>query len=141
MPERLDLLKETHVAVLTVASDDGRPPLATPVWYVLQDDGSLFFFTGTAAGPARKTRLIQSAGAVTLVVQREEPPYRYVSVECRLAELHQPPSEAQLMSVVSRYLPPDMARGFVADVLGQDTPNLVGFSVRPERWNALDFAE
>jgi hypothetical protein len=141
MPERLDLLREPHVAVLTVASDDGRPPLATPVWYVLQDDGSLFFFTGTPAGPARKTRLIQRARAATLVVQREQPPYRYVSVECSLAGLHQPPSEAQMLSVVRRYLPPDMAQGFVDDILGQDTTNLVGFSLRPERWNALDFAE
>src|SRR5262249_7429788 len=108
---------------------------------VLQDDGTLFFFTGTPGGPARKTRLIQKAGAVTMVVQREVPPYRYVTVECSLAELHQPPSKAQLLSVVRRYLPGEMAQGFVDDVLRQDTSNLTGFTLRPERWNALDFEE
>jgi uncharacterized protein len=141
MQERLDLLKERHVAVLSVASDDARPPLTIPVWYALQDDGNLFFFTGTTGEPVRKTRLIQRARAATLVVQREDLPYRYVTVECSLAALHQPPSAAQLLSVVGRYLPEDQAQGFVDDVLRRVTPHLVGFTLRPERWNALDFAE
>src|SRR4051812_41566961 len=92
MQERLDLLNEPHIAVLSVASDDARPPLTTPIWYAVQEDGTLFVFTGTTGEPARKTRLIQQAKAVTLVVQREAMPYRYVTVECSVAEMHQPPS-------------------------------------------------
>lgn len=139
--ERLDFLNERHVAVLSVKSDDARPPLTVPVWYALQDDGNVFFFTGTTGEPVRKTRLIQKAGAVTLVVQREELPYRYVTVECRLAETHQPPSREQLLSVVGRYLPAEQAQGFVDDALSRATPHLVGFALRPERWNSLDFSE
>jgi nitroimidazol reductase NimA-like FMN-containing flavoprotein (pyridoxamine 5'-phosphate oxidase superfamily) len=139
--ERYDLLREPHVAVLSVASDDARPPLTVPVWYVLQPDGNLFFFTGTTGEPVRKTRLIQRSRAVTLVVQREQFPYRYVTVECRLAEEHQPPSAEQMRSVVSRYLPADATAGFVEGVLSRVTPHLIGFTLRPERWNALDFGE
>ena len=138
--ERHELLNEPHVAVLSVASDDARPPLTVPVWYALQDDGTLFFFTGTTGEPVRKTRLIERAKAVTLVVQRETLPYRYATIECSLAELHRPPSAEQMRRVVSRYLP-EQAEGFVQDVLSRATPHLVGFTLKPARWNTLDFAE
>lgn len=138
--ERQDLLNEPHVAVLSVVSDDARPPLTVPIWYALQEDGNLFFFTGTTGEPVRKTRLIKRAGAVTLVVQRETLPYRYATIECSLVELHQPPSAEQMLRVVSRYLP-EQAAGFVEDVLSRATPHLVGFTLKPDRWNTLDFAE
>ena len=64
MQERLDFLNERRVAVLSVKSDDARPPLTVPVWYALQDDGTIFFFTGTTGEPVRKTRLIQKAGVL-----------------------------------------------------------------------------
>ena len=137
--ERFDFLNETRVAMLSVASGDARPPLTVPVWYAVQDDGNLFFFTGATGIPVRKTALIQRAGVVTLAVQREEPPYKYVTVECSLVEMHQPPSAEQLLSVASRYLAERQAQGFVRGTLKRATPHLVGFTLKPERWNTLDF--
>ena len=138
--ERDEFLRERHVSVLSVASEDARPPLTVPVWYAYQDDGNLFFFTGTTGEPVRKTQLIQQAGVLSLVVQREELPYRYVAVECSLVRVDQPPSAEQMLRVVGRYLPAEQARGFVSDVLERATPHLVGFTLRPDRWNTLDFA-
>ncbi|MGE3267250.1 MAG: pyridoxamine 5'-phosphate oxidase family protein [Chloroflexota bacterium] len=137
--ERWQLLREPHVAVLSVASDDARPPLTVPVWYAPQEDETLFFFTGTTGEPVRKTRLIRRSGVVSLAVQREQPPYRYVSVEGTVVAYHQPPSAEQLLSVVGRYLPAEHAEGFVAGVLSHVTPHLIGFTIRPDRWSALDF--
>ena len=79
--ERQEFLADLHVAVLSVASDDGRPPLAVPVWYSYRPGGTISFFTGTQGRKARKTRLIQKAGVLSLSVQREEFPYKYVTVE------------------------------------------------------------
>jgi nitroimidazol reductase NimA-like FMN-containing flavoprotein (pyridoxamine 5'-phosphate oxidase superfamily) len=73
----LDLIgeaREAHVAVLNVASDTARLPLAVPLWYGYQPGGHLSFFTGTQGRKARKTRLIQKAGVLSLSTQRAEYP-------------------------------------------------------------------
>jgi uncharacterized protein len=139
--ERRAFLDEPHVAVLAVASDDARPPLAVPVWFVLQDDGDLFFFTGATGIPVRKTGLIERAGVLSLAVQKEDSPYKYVTAECSLLTVHRPPSAEQLLSVASRYLPKRQAQGFVRGVLRRAGPELVGFTLRPDRWLSLDFSE
>ena len=147
MPRRLteqecwELFREPHVAVLSVASDNARPPLTAPVWYAPQDDGTVFFFTGSTGEPVRKTRLIRKAGVLSLVVQREQLPYRYATLEGSVTAYHQPPSRELLLSVVSRYLPDEPAQGFVEGLLSRVTPHLIGFSIRPDHWDALDFSE
>src|ERR1700683_1692559 len=77
-PQRQDFLAGKHVAVLSVAATDGRPPASVPIWYAYTPGGNILVNPGVTA---RKTKLIERAGVVTLVVQREEPPYQYVVVE------------------------------------------------------------
>jgi uncharacterized protein len=72
--ERQEFLAEPHVGMLSVASDDDRPPLTLPVWYGYRPGDNISFFTGTQGRKARKTRLIQKAGVLSLSVQREEFP-------------------------------------------------------------------
>src|SRR4051812_24723792 len=81
--ERRRFLEDKRVGVLSVAADNGRPPASVPIWYDYTPDGHIRINTGTAS---RKTRLIEQAGAVTLVLQREEPPYQYVVVEGTVVE-------------------------------------------------------
>ena len=69
--EREEFLAAKHVAVLSVAAD-GRPPASVPMWYDYTPRGNILINTGAGA---RKSKLIERAGAVTLVVQNEEPPY------------------------------------------------------------------
>ena len=90
--ERQEFLAEPHVAVLSVASDTDRPPLTVPLWYGYQPGGYLSFFTGTQGRKARKTRLIQKAGVLSLLVQRAEFPYKYVTVEGTVVRTDRPPS-------------------------------------------------
>jgi len=45
--ERQEFLAEPHIGVLSVASDDDRPPLTVPVWYGYRPGGNVSFFTGT----------------------------------------------------------------------------------------------
>ena len=69
--EREAFLAEVHVAVVTVADDDGRGPLAIPLWYDYQPGGEIILVTD---GNSRKTQLIRKAGRVTVCAQTQELP-------------------------------------------------------------------
>ncbi|CAA9575456.1 MAG: hypothetical protein AVDCRST_MAG49-4118 [uncultured Thermomicrobiales bacterium] len=139
--ERQAFLAEPRVGVLSVASDDDRPPLTVPVWYGYQPGGSLSYFTGTQGRRARKTGLMRRAGVVSLSVQHDEFPYRYVTVEGTVVRTDQPPPAEGMLAIVRRYIPEDHAQGFVAAELADPGPELVLFTVRPDRWLSFDFGD
>ncbi|OQZ92036.1 pyridoxamine 5-phosphate oxidase, partial [Mycobacterium alsense] len=85
--ESQEFLAGKHVAVLSVAAADGRPPASVPIWYDYTPGGNIRIMTGPSS---RKARLIERAGAVTLVVQQEELPYKYVVVEGTVVETTRP---------------------------------------------------
>ena len=138
--ERDQFLTDYHVATLSVASDSDRPPLTVPIWYGYLPGGNLTFFTGSEGRKARKSRLIEKAGVVSLSVQHERPPYKYVTVEGTVVQSDRSPSAAQLRAIVRRYLPEEMAQGFIAAELGRADSELVLYSVRPDRWLTFDFS-
>ena len=138
--EREAFLADHHVATLSVASDSDRPPLTVPVWYSYQPGGNLTFFTGSQGRKARKSRLIEKAGVLSMSVQHEEPPYKYVTVEGTVVQTDSPPSAEQMLAVVRRYLPEEMAQGFVQEELGRADSELVLYTVRPDRWLTFDFS-
>ena len=139
--ERQEFLAEPHVGVLSVASDTDRPPLTVPVWYGYQPGGHLSFFTGTQGRTARKTRLIQKAGVLSLSVQRAEFPYKYVTVEGTVVRTDRPPSAEQMLAIARRYLPEEAAQAFVRAELARPGSELVLFTVRPDRWLTADFTD
>ena len=139
--ERETFLAAHHVAVLSVAQGDGRPPHAAPVWYHYQPGGDATFFTGTQGRAARKTNLIERAGAVSLTVQQEEFPYRFVTVEGTVVRADRPPAAEQVLAIVRRYLPEEQAQGFVAAELAHPSSTFVLYTVRPDRWLSADFGK
>lgn len=139
--ERQAFLAEPHVGVLSVASDTDRPPLTVPIWYGYRPGGHLSFFTGTQGRKARKTGLIEKAGVLSLCVQREVFPYKYVTVEGTVVRTDRPPAAEQLLAIARRYLPAEQARGFVQAELAHPGTTLVLFTVRPDRWLAADFSD
>ena len=138
--ERQEFLAGPHVAVLSIARDGGRAPHSTPVWYAYEPGGDVTFFTGTQGRRSRKAELIGKAGAVSLTVQQEEFPYRYVTVEGTVVSEDRPPSAEQALTVARRYLPEEHAQGFVEAELGHPAPEFVLFTVRPDRWLTFNFA-
>ncbi len=139
--ERQEFLAEPHIGVLSVASDDDRPPLTVPVWYGYRPGGNVSFFTGTQGRKARKIKLIQESGVLSLTVQREKFPYRYVTVEGTVIQIDRPPSAEQMFAVVRRYLPEEAAQGFVKAELELPGSELVLFTIRPDRWLTADFTD
>jgi hypothetical protein len=139
--EREQFLAEPQVGVISVAGDTGRPPLAVPIWYAYEPGGDLTFFTQTQGRAARKVRLIERAGVVTFLVQRNEAPYKYVSVECSVVQVDAPPSAEQMLAIARRYLPEEYAQGFVTGELGRPDCKVTHYAVRPERWLTADFSD
>ena len=138
--ERQEFLAEPHIGVLSVAAGDDRPPHTTPVWYGYEPGGSITFFTGTQGRKSRKAEFIDTAGVLSLTVQRDEFPYKYVTVEGSVVGSDSPPSAEQMLAIVGRYLPEEAAQGFVEEELGHPGPGPVLFTVRPDRWLTFDFA-
>ncbi|OBK80466.1 pyridoxamine 5'-phosphate oxidase family protein [Mycobacterium sp. 1165178.9] len=131
--ERQEFLADKHVAVLSVAATEGRPPASVPIWYDYTPGGDVRIMTGASS---RKARLITQTGAVTLVVQREEPPYQYVVVEGTVVETTNPaPADVQ-ESIAIRYLGEEGGRAFVQSMQGVEE---VLFTIRPDRWLSADF--
>ncbi len=130
--ERQEFLADKHIAVLSVAAY-GRPPASVPIWYDYSPGGNIRIATGAAS---RKARLIERAGAVTLVVQREEPPYQYVVVEGTVVATDKPaPADVQ-EAIAIRYLGEEGGRAFIRSMEGVEE---VMFTIRPDRWLTADF--
>ena len=131
--ERQEFLAAKHIAVLSVAATDGRPPASVPIWYDYTPGGDIRINTGASS---RKARLIERAGAVTLVVQREEPPYQYVVVEGTVVDTIRPaPADVQ-EAIAIRYLGEEGGRAFIRSMEGVEE---VLFTIRPDRWLSADF--
>jgi uncharacterized protein len=133
-PQREEFLAALHVAVLSVAASDGRPPASVPIWYEYTPGGNIRVNTGAGS---RKSKLIEQAGAVTLVVQREEPPYQYVVVEGTVVDTTTPTPLDVREEIAVRYLGEEAGRAFVRGMADQKT---VLFTVRPDRWITADFS-
>jgi uncharacterized protein len=131
--ESQEFLAGLHVGVLSVAAD-GRPPASIPIWYDYAPGGDIRINTGASS---RKAKLIERAGAVTLVVQREEPPYQYVVVEGTVVKTTKPTPLDVREAIAIRYLGEEGGRAFVRSLEGRDS---VLFTVRPDRWLTADFS-
>lgn len=135
--EREEFLAQAHIAVLSVSSDDGRPPSTLPTWYTYEPGGNIGIITRQ---DKRKSRLIRRAGTLAVSVQRTEVPYRYVTVEGTVVK-QQRPTRAELTSIGRRYLPADMIDGWANQELGGGNP--IGepeyIEIRPDRWLTKDF--
>lgn len=132
--ERHDFLAAKHVAVLSVATDDGRPPASVPIWYDYTPGGNIRISTGAGN---RKARLIERAGAITLTVQHEEPPYQYVVVEGTVVDAERPASAGPREEIAIRYLGEEAGREFARSYDNTDT---VLFTIKPDRWFTADFS-
>src|SRR5664279_1476423 len=110
---RQEFLAATHVAVLSVAATDGRPPASVPIWYEYSPGGDIRISTTAAS---RKSKLIELAGAVTMVVQNEQPPYQYVVVEGTVVDTTTPTPFEMLEATAIRYLGEDGGRAFITNM-------------------------
>ncbi|MGV9450228.1 pyridoxamine 5'-phosphate oxidase family protein [Streptomyces sp. NPDC003635] len=131
--EREDFLAEPHIAALAVDAGADRAPLTVPIWYQVEDDGSVWIMTGL---DSRKNQLIRAAGRFSLMIDRVEPTIRYVSVEGPVIDT-EPATIERLRELSARYLPAEKVDAYV-DFAWKNHGEQVVVRMRPERWVSSD---
>lgn len=131
--EREAFLADVHVAVLTVAAEDGRGPLAMPVWYTYSPGGVVRVSTGAAS---QKARAITAAGRCSMCAQDEAPPFKYVTIEG--PAVLEPSELSERVALARRYLGTEGGDAFIA---ANPSVNEVLIRITPEHWHSADFSK
>lgn len=134
--ERQEFLAGLHVAVLGV-NDPGLGPLIVPVWYSYRPGGTVNVVTG---GHSVKAQLLRAAGRLSLCVQSEPMPYRYVSVEGPITAVDETVSDEERRALAHRYLGAEGGDLYVASTAEQAADS-VAFRMVPERWRTTDYGK
>lgn len=132
--EREVFLADTHVAIVSIA-EEGRGPLAVPVWYRYVPGGEVVFAT---ADTSRKRRLLDRAGRASLCAQTETAPYLYVGVEGPVT-FDRVDFERDTREMALRYLGREMGEAYLALTYPNGVTSEVLVRLRPERWWSADF--
>jgi nitroimidazol reductase NimA-like FMN-containing flavoprotein (pyridoxamine 5'-phosphate oxidase superfamily) len=136
--ERERFLADAHVAVLSVP-EPGRGGLTVPIWYGYEPGGTLWVVTDASS---RKARLLEEAGCLSLCVQSEQPPYKYVSVEGAVTALEPAEVERDIRPLAHRYLGREMGDRYVEATRGTgSTAGSVVVRVEIRRWLSVDYAK
>ncbi len=103
------LLHATRTGKLATVREDGRPHVQ-PVWFVLDDDGTVVFMTGATTVKGRNLR---RDGRASLVVDDEAPPFAYVRID-GTAEISEGLEDMLIWStrIAFRYMGPEQAESY-----------------------------
>ena len=95
-----DFLSEGHIAILAIHREK-RAPHSTPIWYQYEPNDTLWFM---ADPKTQKGKLMETGTPVSLVVQTETAPYRYVSIAGQISDVAKGDMEQELRPISRRYL-------------------------------------
>jgi PPOX class probable F420-dependent enzyme len=103
------LSEGTRTAKLAVVRKDGSP-LVTPVWFLVDGDGTIVCTTGKRTV---KGRALERDPRVSICVEDDRPPFAFVRVD-GVAELSEDPGELRLWAtrIAERYMGKERAREF-----------------------------
>jgi nitroimidazol reductase NimA-like FMN-containing flavoprotein (pyridoxamine 5'-phosphate oxidase superfamily) len=133
--ERESFLADLHIGVVAIDDPDpDRAPLVAPVWISYEPGGNVRFVT---ARVSVKTDLIERIGRLTILVQTESPPYKYVAVEGSAAVVGQA-DETERRALAHRYLGEEIGDAYM--VVTADADDVV-VEVVPEIWRTTDFSK
>ena len=136
--EREAFLSDVRVGVLSIA-DGSRGPLTVPVWYGYERGGEVWFVTDR---DSRKGKRLLLVDRISLCVQTETPPYKYLSVEGPIAGIELADLERHRRVLAHRYLGKELGDRYLAasDAEGEGDSSIV-VRLRPERWLSVDYAK
>ena len=129
-------LREPRPAILSIPQE-GKGPLSSPVWFDFEPGGDFWI---VMQKDSRKGRLMQVGTCVSLCVQLEARPYKYVTVEGPVTAVAPYDADTDLRAMAARYLGDDEAAGFVEGM--RDTVakgNGIKVSFKPARWLSADY--
>jgi len=103
------LTEGSRTAKLAVVRKDGSP-LVTPVWFLLDRDGTIVFTTGKRTV---KGRALERDPRVSICVEDDRSPFAFVRVD-GIADVSEDPAELRLWAtrIAERYMGKERAREF-----------------------------
>lgn len=106
---RAFLMEGTRTAKLAVVRKNGSP-LVTPVWFLVDHDGTIVLTTGKRTV---KGRALEREPRVSICVEDDRPPFAFVRVD-GVAELSEDPAELRLCAtrIAERYMGAERAQEF-----------------------------
>ncbi len=134
--EREAFLADVRVGVVSI-SDGARGPLTVPVWYGYEPGGELWFVTERDSLKGKRLLLVDR---ISLCVQTESPPYKYVSVEGPIEGIELADLERHRRVLAHRYLGKDFGDRYLAASSAERENNIV-VRLRPERWLTVDYGK
>ena len=134
--EREQFLADLHVGIVSIP-EPGCGPLTVPIWYMYEPGSDLWMITGRNS---RKGNLLKQADRISLCVQTESPPYRYVSVEGPARVRDADDVDRQLLEMASRYLGRDGGKQY-ADASSGDGSGSIIVTITPHRWYTVDYGK
>lgn len=136
--EREAFLAALHVGVISIAQGE-RAPLTVPIWYAYTPGGDVTIITDRES---RKAALLTQAGAFSLCVQDEAPPYKYVSVEGPVVATEPADRERDTRPMARRYLGAEGSDLYMAQNAASATDNnSILIRMHPERWLTADYGK
>jgi PPOX class probable F420-dependent enzyme len=136
--EREAFLMDLHVGILSVP-ENGRGPLTVPVWYAYDPGGEVRFTTERSS---RKGKLLARGNRVSLVVQTETTPYKYVSIEGPVTLVEAADLERDVRPLAHRYLGKEIGDSYIESFRGMyERGETILVKIRPERWLTMDYAK
>ena len=133
--EREAFLADVHIGVLAISNPAGAP-VVTPIWYHYEPGGDVHIVIGK---DGMKGRALVNGQRVSLCVQTETPPYKYVTVE---GPILRGPVDFQrdLKDVAIRYLGERMGTAYVAGS-NEKTDDNVLIRLTPDTWRTVDYGK
>ena len=133
--EREAFLADLHVCVLSI-NDPGKGPLTVPMWFDYERGGDVWFM---APRNSMKGRRLEVGARMSLCVQDENPPYRYVSVEGPVTAIQSYTIDRDMLPMAQRYLGEKGGEAYVAPQrAGHGEADSIKVVMRPERWLTVD---
>ena len=133
--EREAFLADVRIGVISI-NDPGKGPLTVPMWFDYERGGDVWFM---APRNSMKGRRLEVGARMSLCVQDENPPYRYVSVEGPVTAIQSYTIDRDMLPMAQRYLGEKGGEAYVAPQrAGHSEADSIKVVVRPERWLTLD---
>ena len=133
--EREAFLAEVRPGIVSVV-EAGRGPLTVPIWFSYAPGGVVRMVTG---GGSKKAALIRKAGRMSLCVQTEIAPYKYVSIEGPVT-IGAPDFERDIRAMAYRYLGEQLGDWYLQQTAAERVDTIL-VTLTPQRWLSVDYSK
>lgn len=134
--EREQFLAKPHVGVVSVVEKGA--PLTVPIWYEYQPGGQVTVITGRQS---RKARAVDAARWLSVCVQSEAWPYKYVTASGPAA-ISGGANHASQRAIAVRYLGEEGADRYMTWMTASgEADEQVTIEMTPQIWLTVDYAK